>query len=86
MALTQLQGGVVKQERDHHPAIIGKEGHPVDERLTDGDPPLVEKDVQPFQTESLADAQSASRDQQRKLILWLLEFAEHFESVFDPKS
>jgi hypothetical protein len=30
--------------------------------------------------------QSASCDQQRKLILWLLEFAEHFESVFDFKS
>jgi hypothetical protein len=36
-----------------------------------------------LQTESLADAQPASCHQQRKLILWLLEFAEHFEGVFD---
>jgi len=28
----------------------------MDECLTDGDPPLVEKDVPPFQTESLDDA------------------------------
>jgi hypothetical protein len=33
-----------------------------------------------------ADAQTASCDQQRKLILRLLEFAEHFEGVFDLKS
>ena len=37
----------------------------MDECLTDGDPPFVEKDVPPFQTERLADAQSASCDQQR---------------------